>query len=650
MTLYKPNLQVRRIRVMAGAIPAYDAFFHEGVNIISGQNASGKSTIMDFIFYALGGESIPWKNEALLCTDVFIELALNSVPVTLRRIINEDHRNPINIFWGDLASSDASSYSEWELYPYQRSTSKESFSQVLFRAIGLPELRGESASNITMHQIMRLMYVDQRTPHDEIFRAEPFDTQLTKETIGNYLCGIHNDELYDAQLELKKIDSQLDKAVTELRTLMLILGRSGQASANTLETLKAEQASVELELNQAYSALVREKTKRRKAPDTGDDAGARLSKLRLKLTELQKKFAVKSSELVEMELEETDSEKFIQELNRRIRALGDAESTKAHFGKVQFSFCPCCFSKIEPIVGDSGCSLCKGFGDSGSVASQILRMKNELALQRSESIKLQISRKEIIKALRSEIPKLRRELAAAENEFNTTAAEWTAPSEQAIEELSSKIGSLKQLLDHLSSNQRLAEIIEELQQNRADLQTRKDNLSESIISWEKTNIEFKAEANKSILQHLIYLLRNDVPRQEEFINASVVSWDFGENRVTVNGQRQFSESSMVILKHCFHLALLAASAEHSFFRFPRFLLLDGIDDGGQELERSHALQNAIVELSESLPSSHQIIFATSQIAPNLATSSLVVGPKTTVKKKSLNLHIKSLPAGGYLIN
>lgn len=99
MIQYKPNLQIRRVRVMAGAVSAYDVSFHEGVNIIAGQNASGKSTIMDFIFYGIGGESVPWKNEALLCTDVFVELSLNSVPVTLRRVVNEERRNPIQIFW-----------------------------------------------------------------------------------------------------------------------------------------------------------------------------------------------------------------------------------------------------------------------------------------------------------------------------------------------------------------------------------------------------------------------------------------------------------------------------------------------------------------------------------------------------------------------
>lgn len=593
---------------------------------------------MDFIFYGLGGESIPWKNEALLCTDVFLEVALNSVPVTLRRIVNDERRNPIQIYWGDMVSADAASFSQWEMYPYQRSPTKESFSQVLFRAMGLPELRGESASNITMHQIMRLMYVDQRTPHDEIFRAEPFDTQLTKETVGNYLCGVYNDELYDAQLELKAVDAQLDKAVAELRSLMIVLGRSGQASVSTVELLQAEQASIEDELANAIHALVEAKSKRREPPSSADAATIRLTKLRTQLTGLQQDFTQKSGELAELELDEKDSAQFIEELERRIRALDDSESTKAHFGKIQFGFCPCCFSKVDDIVGDTACSLCKGQGDGQSVASQILRMRNELALQKAESIKLQAGRANRLKALRTEIPKARRDLRSAEKEFDAAAAEWTAPAEQAIEELSGRIGSLNQLLKQVGENQRLAEIIEELKHERSQLQSRKNELAENILRWETANASSKAEANKSIFDHLISLLHGDLPRQDEFINATVVSWSFGENRVTVNGQRQFSESSMVILKHCFHLALVAASSEHPFFRLPRFMLLDGIDDGGQELQRSHALQNSIVKLSEELPSSHQIIFATSQIAPNLATSSLVVGLTTTVTKKTLELH------------
>ena len=149
---------------------------------------------------------------------------------------------------------------------------------------------------------------------------------------------------------------------------------------------------------------------------------------------------------------------------------------------------------------------------------------------------------------------------------------------------------------------------------------------------------------------LVNLLRADLPRQEEFISAAAVDWSFSDNRVIVNGNTQFSESSMVILKHCFHLALLAASTRHEFFRVPRFLLLDGgIEDGGQEIARSHHLQELVVKLGESLPADHQIIYATLQIAPSLriATWWSARFPQSTTrlwrldKRASLTFHDRS---------
>jgi hypothetical protein len=142
----------------------------------------------------------------------------------------------------------------------------------------------------------------------------------------------------------------------------------------------------------------------------------------------------------------------------------------------------------------------------------------------------------------------------------------------------------------------------------------------------------------ALAENLIHLLKIDLKRQEEFISAAAVDWSFSHDRVTVNGHTQFSESSMVILKQSFHLALLMASATNEYFRAPRFILLDGIEDGGQEIARSHKLQENIVALSATLNASHQIIFATSQIAPALAHEKYVVGSSSTVVSKTLAIH------------
>ena len=53
---------------------AYDEKFHKGVNIIRGDNSSGKSTISHFIFYVLGGAFNDWVKEARECSKVYAEV------------------------------------------------------------------------------------------------------------------------------------------------------------------------------------------------------------------------------------------------------------------------------------------------------------------------------------------------------------------------------------------------------------------------------------------------------------------------------------------------------------------------------------------------------------------------------------------------
>jgi DNA repair exonuclease SbcCD ATPase subunit len=85
---------LRRLAVHRGGVSVYDQRFHEGVNIIHGENGSGKSTIMDFMFYALGGEGIEWKEHAALCDAVTAEVQMNDSVLTLRREVSTERQRP----------------------------------------------------------------------------------------------------------------------------------------------------------------------------------------------------------------------------------------------------------------------------------------------------------------------------------------------------------------------------------------------------------------------------------------------------------------------------------------------------------------------------------------------------------------------------
>ncbi len=178
-------LKLNRLIVMKSGQRAYDQKFHSGLNIIHGSNGSGKSSILDFIFYALGGNLTKWKPVAQSCDTVFAEISANGTKLSLRRDVSTDNNQPMFIYFGGLQDGLEAAADGWQRFPYSRNDHSKTFSQILFKALGLPEIPGDDSSNITMHQILRLMYVDQATPFQRIFRSEDFDPRDTRVRIHN---------------------------------------------------------------------------------------------------------------------------------------------------------------------------------------------------------------------------------------------------------------------------------------------------------------------------------------------------------------------------------------------------------------------------------------------------------------------------------
>lgn len=261
MTLCKPVIRVNKLAVYRDASVVFQTAFHSGVNIVRGHNSSGKTTVLDFLAYSLGAEYIPWKPPALLSTHTLIEVLLNNKVVTLRRAVNPRPMNPIQVFWGHFDDALKAGMHDWEEYPFRRSTSKISFTQSLLLALEMPESMGEGASNLTMHQFLRILYADQPSLHSPIFRVDSFDNALTREVVGGYLCGIYDDALYAAKLERREIEKILEKLDAELKGIFSVLGRSGQGAnvewlAQRINNVTGEREALDKEL----SRLKKERT------------------------------------------------------------------------------------------------------------------------------------------------------------------------------------------------------------------------------------------------------------------------------------------------------------------------------------------------------------------------------------------------------
>ena len=136
----------------------------------------------------------------------------------------------------------------WERFPIRRQAGRESFSQVMFRSLLIPEAQSEGAANITMHQVLRLCYSDQRTPATRLFRFETFDTHSIREAVGDLLCGISGYEVYEIGLELRERKKELEIQARESR--QLIRQKEGER-----RTARRESRRIRREHEKALSAF-----------------------------------------------------------------------------------------------------------------------------------------------------------------------------------------------------------------------------------------------------------------------------------------------------------------------------------------------------------------------------------------------------------
>lgn len=631
MTLYRPFLELRRLVVYSGGNPAYDERFRPGVNIIRGANSSGKSTIADFIFFVLGGDVSGWKPEAERCSEVLAEVLINDAPVTLRRVISRQSKQPMMIFLDGIDQARASAADGWQVFSFPRSKEKESFSQVLFRALGMPEVRSDMESNITMHQLLRLVYVDQLSPVENLLRTEPFDTTLTRAIIRDLLYGLYDDTLYLCELKLRQRRRDLDLAKAEYDSAITVLGETGheinldnikKALIETEDRLKKTQAAIEVINTEAADAVTRAKT-----TDT-QGVSQQLMAARRERSAIQN-----SIETQQLEVE--DSREFIAALENRAAALRDSICAREVLGDLPLSHCPHCLTPLAPPQTREVCFLCKQQIPETAGRSQALRMQQEIAFQIKESESLLVSKEKHLEELNRQLPTLIEQERSLQRRYDDAMRSVRTSRDQELDGLLVQKGTLEGQIKFLYMQAKAVGVLDRLKGRIKELGGDVQRLELEIATKKKAQESRKMEAVARIERHALTLLRADLPREGSFQTAQNVTVDFEKNTFAVDGRNQFSASSIGYLKNCIHYAIFFASLELEFFRYPRFILCDNMEDKGMEEERSHNFQRVIVDLSKRFPVTHQIIFTTSMIDPQLDMPEFCVGNKYDQNHKSL---------------
>src|SRR5690606_8348905 len=105
----------------------------------------------------------------------------------------------------------------WQKYNFSKNGDNKSFSEILFDNLEIPIVKGDN--NITMHQILRLLYIDQESPTSSLFLYEHFDTTLTRQTVADLLLGVYSQELYDKQQDLEASKKEFESLKSEINVI-----------------------------------------------------------------------------------------------------------------------------------------------------------------------------------------------------------------------------------------------------------------------------------------------------------------------------------------------------------------------------------------------------------------------------------------------
>lgn len=615
------KLFVNRFAVFGAGKFLYNQCFHSGVNIIRGENGTGKSTIMDLLNYSLGAEITDWTIEQQKCDWVSVEISLNSHPVTIKRVITNTGKEKV-FFYDGLMDKALSAIEGWKKFPMARNSETHSFSQQIFELLKLPRHKTDDHKNLTMHQILRLIYVDQLSATTKLLTEDQkFDNVTYRRAIGEYMLGIDDLEAYNLRQELIEANKNFEKVNAELNTIYRMFGHdesliNENILNNDIEDIKKN--IVELDDKKL-------KTKAAMPADTSKEVVLRAKELVQRIESESNNLTTLDSERQELITELNETKLFLHSLKERKSALSESQLTYSTIGGISFEYCPSCLEPIEEHTDKNSCGLCKKTNPTGDKDFAYSQLLNELNFQIKESNKIIETFNADVLKINANIPRIKFKLLAAKTELGELNSAST-DKEAILLDIASEIGFCRSQILALEEKREQVKKVDSLKAQK----TRAIRLI--------SNIQSKLEAI-SILQERRYLsvyssieskakslLQADGGYETSFDEVEEVIFDFAKDKMFVNGRSKFSASSMVVMKNSIRFSMFAHAADDKYARFPNLILMDNIEDKGMREERSQNFQRQMINVCEMIKNDFQLIYTTSMIADELEGTSMCVGP------------------------
>ena len=388
-------------------VSAYD--FSYGLNVLTGDYATGKSSMFELIKFALGSRS------AELMPDIRRNLEAATLEVTVGRArlrMTRTHgSNTVSVTMRS-GSNEAWTAAAGGRLPRAAIRLLELLE---FPVLRLPRRSGPASEPITFFDLYRYVYLPQADVNSSVAGHANRMLERKRRAVFEIAYGLRDEEIQNLEVkaaELRRTKDELSRSAATVRKFMSDTGTPDLAD------LDREEASARTALVEADSRLTQARSLGRKA--FGEDQGAlrnRLGRLRTAAADLEAEYLAleiavekKRSLVAQLELDE----------NAEIRTAYAAGSLSG----LEFAQCPRCLQSVRERVDipPHHCLLCgqpQDFGlESDDLEDRLSRLRN----QRTEA-------EDLVAQDERRLQLVMRELVVTRGQLNEAASELEEQAE-----------------------------------------------------------------------------------------------------------------------------------------------------------------------------------------------------------------------------
>lgn len=596
------NLVIKKVRYV-GKKYIYDSpELDYGINIIVGDNGSGKSTFTYFIEYGLGGtikyftelNTTEKHKEITQDENNYVELKvlINDKNYTLKRFINTT-----DIFIED-------NFKKIFSYPINRSKEKVTytFSDWLLEQLGIPSFElnlGSITWRFNFNDLSRLLIYDQDTETKKIFKSPSNDNFVTdsvviRKSIFETLLGISSIEFFKKYDDLRESQKIKDLALAKLTDFNQLHDNININEENLQNLID--------ELHQEYLDLIKERNLYQSQNTNVSEKTEHLSKIQQELISKDILISELSVEKRSNEVEAYKIEKLFDNLNHEISEIEKIIFTNDKLNLFSLQVCPFCMTKKNPVEGKCICGSDLNDDDYEKFVYNSNEYKNILQYKKKSIQTIETA----LDSYRNEIADISKKLATTETESNQLrnklrniigAIEFSGNS-QFIDEINDKIFELK---SDILEKETLQEIVEQKQRLEDDFSTKNEIYKNTYKEYNILKEKFEIE-NQSTIDSF-----NEIYKElMKLSSANVLEAEINEDYMPILDGGFYKNKSVNVPKRLmYYFTILSLALKLDRVKHPRILIIDTPETDGidtENLKHDLLLLTKALELSKKHPS------------------------------------------------